>query len=184
MSLPTLGLAVEDGVYTGTTSQGRPISLTVSGSVIDEYTINLSCEVYFTTNIITNGNCVIEGDGSFTCGDASCPITPASPKILVSGTFSDSSVSGSIDVAIRPCYPDETCGCCENSGITFNASLPSSAPQISIGDVVVTEGNSGTTSAQFDVTMNFGIDEVVTVDWETADGTANSAPSPMTMDWS
>ena len=45
-------------------------------------------------------------------------------------------------------------------------------PQISIGDVSVIEGNSGTTAARFTVTLSAPSDSPVTVDFATADGTA------------
>ena len=47
-------------------------------------------------------------------------------------------------------------------------------PSISIGDVTVTEGNSGTVNATFIVTLSDAIDRTVTVDFATADGTATA----------
>jgi hypothetical protein len=49
-------------------------------------------------------------------------------------------------------------------------------PSISINDVSVTEGNSGTTDATFAVTLSAAGNQTVTVDWATADNTA-TAPS-------
>ncbi len=46
-------------------------------------------------------------------------------------------------------------------------------PQISISDVSVLEGNSGTTDFIFDVTLSKTNTEVITVDYTTADGTAS-----------
>src|SRR5207247_979403 len=45
---------------------------------------------------------------------------------------------------------------------------------LSISDVTVTEGNSGTTNAVFTVTLSATSDQVVTVDFATADGSATS----------
>ena len=45
---------------------------------------------------------------------------------------------------------------------------------ISIGDATVTEGNSGTTTATFNVTLSSQSASTVMVDWDTADGTAMS----------
>jgi len=170
-SFPVLGLAASDGVYTGTTSQGRTISFTVSGGVITEHSVSWSCSASGTTTVYSD--CSIAGNGSFTCGSFSCPSSPYMANMEVSGTFSGTSVSGSYDLAFQPCsmFP---CGCCYLYDVTFTASLPSSAPQISIGDVAVTEGDIGTTLAQFDVTLSYGVDDVVTVDWDTADGTADT----------
>jgi hypothetical protein len=48
-------------------------------------------------------------------------------------------------------------------------------PSISIGDVSVSEGNSGTTSAAFTVTLSGPSLDTVTVNYATADGTATTA---------
>ena len=50
------------------------------------------------------------------------------------------------------------------------------APSFAINDVAVTEGNSGTSLATFTVTLSNPAQQVVTVDYATADGTA-TAPS-------
>jgi hypothetical protein len=168
--VPVLGLAATNGVYTGTTSQGRAISFTVVGGVIDEYSVSYTCGFSATTAYVND--CAIAGDGSFTCGSASCSSAPFAASTEVSGTFSGTSVSGSFDVVTYPCQ--FACSCCYASDLTFTASLPSTEPQISIGDVVVTEGDTGTTVAQFDVTMSFGTDDVVTVNVAAADGTADT----------
>lgn len=49
-------------------------------------------------------------------------------------------------------------------------------PSLSINNVTVTEGNSGTTNAQFTVTLSAASSQTVTVDYVTGDGTA-TAPS-------
>ena len=47
------------------------------------------------------------------------------------------------------------------------------APCLSIGDVAVTEGNSGTTNAVFTVTLSPASTQTVTVNYATANGTAD-----------
>ena len=49
-------------------------------------------------------------------------------------------------------------------------------PSLSINDVTVTEGNSGTTNATFTVTLSAASGQAVTVDYATADGTATAGP--------
>ncbi len=49
-----------------------------------------------------------------------------------------------------------------------------SQPQISINDVTVTEGNTGTTNATFTVSLSQASSAQVTVDYATADGTATA----------
>jgi Calx-beta domain len=45
-------------------------------------------------------------------------------------------------------------------------------PALSVNDVSVTEGNSGSTTATFDVSLSAASAKTVTVDWATADGSA------------
>ncbi len=176
---PAHGLAASDGVYEGVTSQGYFFSLTVSGGEITEYSIRFACNASNTpeTNPRTvYGSCAIAGDGSFACGTPQpfCPSASYAVVFEVVGTFSGTSVSGSFDLAYQPNSPFPG-ACCYRYGITFTASVQSPSPQISIGDVTVTEGDTGTTMAQLDVTLSFGVNEAVTVDWETTDGTADTA---------
>jgi len=49
---------------------------------------------------------------------------------------------------------------------------PGTTPGISISDVSLSEGNGGTTSFDFNVTLSTASDQTVTVDYVTADGTA------------
>src|SRR5262249_49262058 len=55
------------------------------------------------------------------------------------------------------------------------AWLPLSTPSISINDVSVTEGNSGTTSATFTVSLSAASTQTVSVQYATADGSATVA---------
>mgnify|MGYP003335659097 CR=1 FL=1 len=48
---------------------------------------------------------------------------------------------------------------------------------ITINDVTVTEGNSGTTNATFTVTLSNPVDTAITLDYATANGTATTADS-------
>ena len=52
---------------------------------------------------------------------------------------------------------------------------PPVAPELSIADTTVTEGNSGTSDAVFSVTLSAAASETVTVAFATADGTATAA---------
>src|SRR5262249_17294851 len=51
-------------------------------------------------------------------------------------------------------------------------------PALSINDVTVTEGDSGTTTATFTVTLSYASTSSATVSWATANGTATADPSP------
>jgi predicted outer membrane repeat protein len=69
----------------------------------------------------------------------------------------------------------------ESSTITTNTATATIAnddsPSISIDDVVVTEGNTGTASANFTVSLSAASSLPVTVNYATSDGTANTADS-------
>ena len=52
-------------------------------------------------------------------------------------------------------------------------------PSLSINDVALTEGQSGTTNARFTVTLSAASGNVVTANYATADGTA-TAPADYT----
>lgn len=51
-------------------------------------------------------------------------------------------------------------------------------PSLSINDVSITEGNSGTVNANFTVTLSAASNQTVTVSFATADGTAHTIPAP------
>jgi Calx-beta domain/PASTA domain/RTX calcium-binding nonapeptide repeat (4 copies) len=62
---------------------------------------------------------------------------------------------------------------------TVNAdceSLDLAPPALSVSDVAVTEGNAGTTNAIFTVSLDVESGQAVSVDYATADGTANAPP--------
>jgi len=60
----------------------------------------------------------------------------------------------------------------ENDGKIYEISLDPSTPSLSIDDVSVLEGHTGTVNAVFTVTLSTASDQTVTVDFATANGTA------------
>ncbi len=159
-----------DGTYTGTTSQGRPISLTISGGTVTDYSISWSCGGS-TGTTESEVNCNIGADGSFQCGSSACSFIPFNTRFSIGGTFSGGTVTGSFDFSFYPCVTG--CNCCFRNNISYSASLP--IPQLTIDDVMVTEGDAGATLCRFEVSLTPAADEVVTVNWMTVDGTADSS---------
>jgi hypothetical protein len=101
----TVYAAPPDGMYVGTTDQGRDFELRVTGGRVDQWYINVlvSC-VYGSSSggvrTTISPSCVIEGDGSFVCGSVNCPATFFSSE--VGGMFDpDDTVTGTIEVAAR-----------------------------------------------------------------------------------
>ena len=58
--------------------------------------------------------------------------------------------------------------------VTYSAAQGDPAPSLSIGDVTVTEGQSGTTNATFSVGLSAASPQVITAIWATANGTATA----------
>ena len=80
-----------DGMYIGTTDQGREFELRVTGGRVDRWYINfyVSCQYGSTSGGVRSTispSCVIEEDGSFVCGFVMCPIMFLSSE--VGGVFS------------------------------------------------------------------------------------------------
>jgi uncharacterized protein YjiK len=62
----------------------------------------------------------------------------------------------------------------ENDGELFEISLGSAIPSISIGDIQVIEGDNATVNADFTVTLSSVSQDVVTVDYNTGNGSATT----------
>ena len=58
--------------------------------------------------------------------------------------------------------------------VVYNATTAAAAPTLSINNVSVTEGNTGTVNAVFTVTLSASSAQTVTVNFATADGTATA----------
>jgi hypothetical protein len=110
---------------------------------------------------------VLLGDGA---GAFHPPINIATGSGAVSVAVGDFNADGKPDAA--------TANSAANTAsvlINNNAWLALDAPTISIGDVTVTEGNTGTVSASFTVNLSAASSQPITVQFATADGTATVA---------
>jgi CSLREA domain-containing protein len=108
------------------------------------------------TPVTTNAN----GDASFTFTSDGSPAVLAGEVITATATDSAGNTS-------------EFSRC--------RIALGTTSPSISIQDASVAEGDAGTTTATFTVTLSAASPDTVTVDWSTADGTATS-PGDYTAD--
>lgn len=111
--------------------------------------------------------------------------TPVSTTV----TFNDGEVSKAVNITINDDALDEPSETVNLtlSNVTGSASLGAqssavltiadndAAPTVSINDVTVTEGNSGTVDATFTVTLSAASAQTVTVNYQTANGTATVA---------
>lgn len=106
--------APPDGMYVGTTDQGRAFEVRVSGGRVDQWMINFSVSCTYGgasggVRTTISPSCAIETDGSFVCGWSSCPTMGVNSK--VTGRFySNNTVTGTVEVAARTgggcCYLD------------------------------------------------------------------------------
>jgi len=147
------------------------------------------------------GNAAALGDFTFTTPACDYQISPATQSFGVGGgtgsvavftsagcawtattgdpwiTFTSSATgtgNGSVSYAAAP----NTTTAARNGGVSIAGQLLSvseaAPPAISISDVSVTEGNTGTTNATFTVTLSAASSQAATVVFATADGTATA----------
>jgi hypothetical protein len=98
-----------------------------------------------TVNVIINGDATVEANENFAVNLSGA----------TGATIADASGVGTI--------------------INDDATPPPPLPTLSINDVSITEGNAGTTTANFTVTLSAAASSIVTVHYQTADATATSA---------
>lgn len=111
------------------------------------------------------------GDGSFAPAAVSDLGTLAGESVFTSAVLVDFDADGFPDLAASDYYQGAV-AVARNDGIwTFLAPPP---PSISISDVTIVEGNSGTLVASFTVTLSAAYGQPVTVAYATADGAATA----------
>jgi hypothetical protein len=108
---------------------------------------------------LSNNNDVLASDGTNPCGFA------ADPSFMFNGL-----VDLNDDMTITS---DDTCDVCFFGHDVLNGAVLN--PGLSIDDVTMAEGNSGTTAFTFTVTLEGNTPDTVDVHWSTANGTG-SAP--------
>ena len=176
--------AIVDGTGTGTITDDDPLpALTINdvsvaegdtGSVAATFTVTLSAVSgrNVTVGYATANNTAV-APGDYTAVSSTLTFTPGQTTKTVTVQ-----VNGDLIAEI-----DETFFV-DLSGAT-NATIGDSRgvgtiidddtqPTISIGDVTVTEGNSGTVNANFQVSLSSASGQTVSVGYSTADGTATA----------
>ena len=162
------------------------ITLAVSpSSVTEDGTTNL-VYTFTRTGVTTNSltvNYTVEGTATNGTDYASIP---------TSVTFAAGSATATVIVdptADTTVEPDETVilTLAAGTGYTIGTTTPvtgtinnDDSASISINDVTVSEGNSGTTNAVFTVTLSNPVDTSVTLNYATANGTATTADNDYT----
>ena len=186
------GLAIDDFCLT---PQGTPdVSVAVSPAAVDEDgATNL---VYTFTRSNTSGgaltaNFSVGGDATFNTDytQSGANSFPSAGTVTFAAGQSTATVTidPSTDITVES---DETVILTITSGAGYNIASPSSAtgtiaeddamPTISIDDVTMNEGNSGTTAFNFTVSLSNPAQGTITVDYQTQDNSA-TAPSDYAM---
>jgi hypothetical protein len=136
----------------------------------------------FTVSLSTASGQAVTFDWATTAGSA----TAGTDYVAASGsrTIAAGSTTATVDITVNGDLadePDETFGIAlSNPGNATIADGSGSAtitdddaaPTLSVNDVAVVEGNAGTTTATFTVTLSAASGRTVTVDWATADDSA------------
>ena len=110
---------------------------------------------------------VMLGGGNGTLSPPTNHAAGTNPTAVAAGDFNG---DGRADVAAA------NAGSGNVSVLLNNGAWPAAnAPSVSVGDVTVTEGNTGTLNAVFTVTLSAASSQSVTVQYQTADGNAGTS---------
>jgi hypothetical protein len=169
---------VPDGVYSGTTTQGQALSVTVSAGTITSYTVGWTGLCSSSGSITATTSCPITG-GSFSCGSSSSCI-PGAATASISGSFDGLHVRGSASVRFSAAPPVSCCQLASNipwianhsswlfeegfeTGSFGSWSLVSGGPLLVfwLRNPVWSNGGSDTLSARIDGTPVFTLAEGV-----------------------
>jgi hypothetical protein len=117
----------------------------------------------------------LSGNGTLTSSGTDVKITIPNGSDFVDITLTpndDTLYEGSETLKLNLTNGNYTIGSNNTATVTIADNDP--IPSLTIGDVSLTEGNLGTTDATFTVTLSAASGLPVTVDYETADGTAKN----------
>jgi hypothetical protein len=141
-----------------------PLSFTISLSTMSGQEV----DVDYTT---TDGTALAGSDYTLTTGTAVIPAGQTSVQVDVPVTDDATHESDeSLTLDLSSPYNASSIVDAQGAGTITNDDA---VPAASITDTTVTEGNLGLTPATFDITLAGASDSTVTVDWATADDTAN-----------
>ena len=165
--LPTITVAATDAnageTVAGTTPNPGVFTLTRSESNINSLTVN-----YTITGTATNGTdySQLTGTATFAAGSSTTTITVTPTDDLIF----EGNETVTLTLATGTGY---TLGTAQTATVTIADN--DAIPQVSINDLTITEGNSGTRSANFIVSLSNPSSQTISVNYQTVDDEATTA---------
>jgi uncharacterized repeat protein (TIGR01451 family) len=188
LSVNTSGVVSADVVAAcGATTANFTLKVTDSGGLSNTATLTVTVNANTAPTLTYNSPQTVEFGGSLSVTPATGPSDNGSINSIVvqsqgtyTGTISVNNSTGvvSISNAAPAGTHTITIRATDNCGTTTDASFSlvvKPQPGLSINDVTLAEGNSGTTNFTFTVTLSASSNLTVTVNYATADGTATIA---------
>lgn len=154
-------------------ADGKPDIVVMNSNYTDEYQVDWTSFAHVLLG---------RGDGTFAPAILSALVT-APNTYFSSAVLADLNGDGSLDLAgsASPGVWDEYGNSYDTQGflaVSLNDGTwtlpPPPPPSVSVGDVTVIEGHSGTRVSSFTVTLSSAYDRTVTVPYASADGTATA----------
>ncbi len=146
-----------------------------SGTVNATFTVTLSngSSSVVTVNYATaNGSATAPADYSAASGTVTFNPTVLVQTVTVT-VNGDTIDEGASEAFLLNLFGAVNASIGDNQGIG-TITDDDNAPTVSINDVTIAEGNSGTTNMTFTVSLNSTATSAITLDWATANGTASS----------
>jgi hypothetical protein len=164
---PTPTLSINDATVTEGNSGTTNATFTVTLSATSTSAVTVKYDTANGTATAPSDYQAATGTLTFAAGETSKQIT-----VLVNG---DTTPESDETFAVNLSNPtNATIGDGQGIGTIKNDDAAASPPGISINDVTVTEGDTGTTDAIFTVTLSAASSSTITVNFATADATATA----------
>ncbi len=166
-STPTPTISINDVTVTEGNSGTTNATFAVTLSAASSSTVTVKYDTANGTATSGSDYQAASGTVTFAPGDTSKPVT-----ITVNGdTDAESNETFAVNLSVPT---NATIADAQGLGTITNDDTASTPPNVTINDVSVVEGNSGTTDAIFTVSLSAVSSSTVTVNYATADNTATA----------
>jgi large repetitive protein len=176
---------IADGQGVGTITNDDPVpSISVEDQILGEGDVGTSTMTFnvslsnpsgqtVTVDYATNDGTATVTDGDYVAASGTVTFLPGDTAKTVDVTINgDTKKEADQDFTLDLSNPSNATISDEQGIGTITNDDP--VPDASIADASVAEGDAGTSTLSFDVTLSHASDDSVTVDWATSDGTATT----------